>query len=113
MTEVYYNECLLATFSDENDAFAYISWKKYQIMKDFSQKQLNDYIREQPYTKYGTRTLPGDVPLNELYPVYSDECDRVEKAFVIKDSDKKEISDIESADSQLNEENLFFKRKGR
>lgn len=62
----------IARFKDGGDADHFASWKRDRLADKFSQKQLEEYLEKNPVTKYGTKTLPGDVPLSATYPEYSE-----------------------------------------
>lgn len=62
----------VARFKDGKDAEHFAQWKRDELAKEFSGKQLEKYIEDHPTTKYGTKTLPGDVPLSATYPEYSE-----------------------------------------
>lgn len=61
----------IARFKAREDAEHFAQWKRDELAKKFSGKQLEKYLAEHPTTKYGTKTLPGDVPLSATYPEYS------------------------------------------
>lgn len=87
MIHVKYQGRLLATFASddaEEDAREYIERKYSKIMQAFAAEQVAKYIQEHPYTRHGTKTLPGDVPLSETYPAYKAYADELKNCFSLE-----------------------------
>lgn len=82
---VEYDGKRLATFKDKADAEAFTRFKHQEYEKDFADKQLADYIKAHPMTKYGTKTTPGDVPMSETYEEFSKASKEIKAKFEIKD----------------------------
>jgi hypothetical protein len=75
---------IIADFSEKEDAQAYIEYKHRKLMEGFAAEQVARYIQEHPYTRYGSRTLPGDVPLKDTYPAYKARADDLRADFSIE-----------------------------
>lgn len=75
----------IARFKGKEDAEHFASWKRDQMSMEFSGKQLEKYLAEYPTTKYGTKTLPGDVPLSATYPEYSAYVKTLEQIVTIEE----------------------------
>lgn len=75
---------IIAIFSEKSDADAYVEYKHSKLTLAFSQAQIDRYLQEHPYTRYGTKTLPGDIPLAATYPEYEAYSDSLRREFVIE-----------------------------
>ena len=75
----------IARFKAREDAEHFASWKRDQMSMEFSGKQLEKYLKDHPTTKYGTKTLPGDVPLSATYPEYSEYVKELKELVIIEE----------------------------
>ena len=73
----------IARFNDVSDADYFVSWKREQLAAEFSKKQLEEYLEKHPFTEYGAKTLPGDVPMSATYPEYSAYVKRLEDIVTV------------------------------
>ncbi|MBQ6415208.1 MAG: hypothetical protein IJJ65_03045 [Butyrivibrio sp.] len=89
----------LATFKDKEDAEAFTRFKHKEYEKDFADKQLADYIKAHPTTEYGTKTLPGDVPISATYPEFKKASDEIKSKFEIKDLKKVHKPDLSALEN--------------
>ncbi|MBP3782581.1 MAG: hypothetical protein J6I68_04965 [Butyrivibrio sp.] len=75
----------IARFTDGKDAEHFAQWKRDRLADEFAQEQLKKFLAEHPTTKYGTKTLPGDVPLSATYPEYSAYVKTLEQIVTIEE----------------------------